>query len=462
LEDYRHLILLANRENAEAEIFSVKRDLRSIRVFNNEIVEAQNMVEEGAGIRIARDGRIGFAVTNNLSRDSLEKSFRSALSMAKTSSSIPSWRGFPAQQDHDVKAIAQGLQDKALASITPDETVELAQRMIREATSTGTGAHVLTGALITLFEEFSVLNSRGLEHLSETSPVIHSRIIMETRGGEHYCTAERRFCSRRLSDFRPEAEVDKVVSSISELLKLTRKRVSKGKHEVILSPESAGAFTSQLIGPMIAGKSVNVGASCLTNMLNRRVASESFSLLDNGRAEGGIASASVDDEGTPTRSTKVVEKGVLRNFLYDTVTAGVSGANTTGNARRVSDAVGRSYSAPPEPLATNLAVECGDFSFDELIEETKSGLIIDSIGYTFHLVPERGYFNIVNNVPVLVVENGQIEGQIRKVTISGELVETLMKIDGIGKEDRQSAWLGSMVAFSPHLRIKDMNVENAG
>lgn len=230
---------------------------------------------------------------------------------------------------------------------------------------------------------------------------------------------------------------------------------------MILSPESAGAFTCYLIGPMITGKSVQVGASCLTNMTNKRVASESFSLIDNGRAPGGLASAEVDDEGTPTRLTKVVERGVLKTFLNDTLSASLNETDTTANARRASDTLGRTYMTPPKPLPTNLIVEKGNHSLDELVEATKTGIIINSIGYTFHLVPELGYFNIVSNSPALVVENGKIKGYAQNTAFTGKLVETLMNIDGIGKDVRQSASLGSMVCFSPYLRIRDADVERA-
>ena len=222
MENHRHLIALANRENAEVETFHVKRDIMSVRIFNNELADAQNTVEEGAGIRIAKDGRIGFSSTNNLSRDSLEKSFTSALNMAKRSRSIPGWLGFPAQQDTHSKIYGQAPHEKPLATMTTEETVDLALRMIKQAASRSKIACALTGSLITLLEEFSVMNSTGLEHEFEASSTVNTRIIIEARMAENYCTTEGQFCSRRLSDFNPEEEVDKVVSRASELLKLTR------------------------------------------------------------------------------------------------------------------------------------------------------------------------------------------------------------------------------------------------
>ncbi|WXG43321.1 MAG: TldD/PmbA family protein [Promethearchaeati archaeon SRVP18_Atabeyarchaeia-1] len=460
MDSIRHLLSQASSGNVELEIFLLKRDLISVRFSGNEIVEAQNTLEEGTGIRLVRDGRLGFALTNNLSPDALDKSFRSALAMAKTSSKIPNWHGLPQGQDHGADANGERTQDNGSEAMTSEETINRALRMIKEVTSSN-GDLTLTGVLITVHEEFSILNSNGLDHLLEPSSIIYSRLILETRRGERYSSITSQFCSRRLSDFNPEKEVHEVISSASKLARLQRIEVPRGKRDVILSPESAGAFTCYLIGPMITGKSVQVGASCLTNMTNKRVASESFSLIDNGRAPGGLASAEVDDEGTPTRLTKVVERGVLKTFLNDTLSASLNETDTTANARRASDTLGRTYMTPPEPLPTNLIVEKGNHSLDELVEATKTGIIINSIGYTFHLVPELGYFNIVSNSPALVVENGKIKGYAQNTAFTGKLVETLMNIDGIGKDVRQSASLGSMVCFSPYLRIRDADVERA-
>jgi PmbA protein len=461
LERCKHLIALANRENAEVETFHVKRNMISLRIFNNELADAQDAIEEGVGIRVAKEGRIGFSATNNLSRESLEKSFKSALKLAKVSKRIPKWSGFPCKEDARSCRRTEALKGEESVSVNTDETVDLGLRMIKQATASD-AACTLTGSLTRLSEEFSVMNSNGLEHQFNVSSAVNTRIIIEARKNEDYCTKEGQFCSRNLSDLRPEEEVGNLISGALELLALPKRKIPDGKCGVILSPESAGAFVYYLVSPMILGTSALTGTSCLTGMLKMTVASESFSMLDNGQIEDGIASACIDDEGTPTRSTVIFGNGVFSNFLFDTLTASLYESKTTGNARRVSDTLGRTYINPPEPLPTNLVVAPGDFSPEELVEMTNSGAIIDSIGYTFHLVPERGYFSMMSNVPAQVVENGRIKGRTGNATVSGSLVETLPKIEGIGKELRQSTFLGSAATFSPHLRIRDISLRGTG
>lgn len=458
LEKFRSVISLATREGAEVEVFLLRRDLKSIRIAGNEIVESQNIVEEGAGLRVVKDGSIGFSATNTLERDSLEKAFRSALRIAKSSTRTPNWGTLPKGVNHPHEPSAHDTYDKELASKSPGEIAELSLGMLKQVAEHDPRMHTLTSVLMVLSEEFSVLNSHGIEHLAEPTTLIYSRIMVETKEDPGYRTAMKQFCSHKLVDFDPRREVGEVAHSAAQLLRLPKKRISKMKSDVILSPESTGAFTAYLIAPMIVGKSVQQGASCFSSMLNRKIAVDSFSLLDDGRAEGGFNSAEVDDEGTPTKSTTIIENGVLTGFLYDTLTAHWSGTSSTGNARRASDTLGRQYLTPPEPLPTNLALERGDYDPEELIEDTKEGVLIKSFDYVFPLVPERGYFTMTSSLPALIIKDGEEESYTQNLTLSGELNSTLKQITGIGKNLRQSMFIGSIATFSPHLRIKDMAV----
>jgi len=458
LEACRSVISLANREGIEAEVFLLKRDLKSIRITSNEIVEAQNIVEGGAGIRVARNSSMGFSATNTLERNSVETAYRSALRIAKSSARIPNWGGLPTPLPTSRESVSLDSYDKELALKSPDEIAELSLEMLKQVTGHSSSSSALTSVLIAVFEEFSIFNSNGLEHLAEPSTVLYSRIIVEAKKAAECCTAMKQFCSRRLADFNPESAIEEAIRSATQVLHLPRRRISKSKCDVILSPQSAGAFTAYLVAPMIVGKSVQTGASCFTNMSNTRVAVESFSLKDQGRIKGGIGSAIVDDEGNPTRTTTIIKNGLLKGFLYDILTACRSEESSTGNARRASDTLGRTYLRAPEPLPTNLVIESGDYGSEELIEETKEAVLLDSIDYTFPLVPERGYFSVTSSLPALLIEKGEIEGYTQNLTISDELSKALTRVSGIGKDIQQSTYLGSTVTFSPYLRIRDMAI----
>jgi PmbA protein len=446
---------MASQENADVEIFVLERDLRSIRIFRNEVVEAQDMVEEGIAIRVFKDGSMGFSITNIGERDQLLRAFKSALRMARSSNKIPNWSHLP-KSDDSRHSLPLHLCDKKLAASTPEEVVDLALRMTKRLNSHEEIAYSLTGVLMVLSEKFSILNSYGLEHLSEPSSILHSRVIVETKRSEKYSVGINQFSTRKLSEFKPEEETNKAISMASEVSGLPEKPISNGRCDLILAPEALGGFISNLVSPMITGTSTKMGVSCFTGMLNKVIATDSFSLIDDGKLEDGLGSASVDDEGNPTRSTTIIEKGVLKNFLYDAITACQAGASSTGNAKRTSETLGRAYLTPPEPLPNNLIVKIGDYSTDELIQETSKGVLINSIDYAFPLVPERGYFNMTSSFPAFIIEDGQIVGHAQNIATSGVLSEVLMKIRGVGKHTRQSINVGSLVTTCPHLKIEDV------
>jgi predicted Zn-dependent protease len=375
--------------------------------------------------------------------------------MAKSSNRIQNWSQLP-KPENSKSSNSLYLYDKELSSYSPEEVMDLALRMSKRISSYSGATCSLTGVLMVLSEEYSIINSHGLEHLSELSSIIHLRHIVEAKKNAKYFTEMNQFTSRRLSEFSPEEEVSKVASIATEKVQLPRKPIPNGRYDLILAPIAVGAFISYFLSPMITGESTQQGVSCFTDMLDRMVAASPFSLIDNGRSEAGLGSAMMDDEGTPTGSTTVIENGVLKNFLYDTLTACLSGATSTGNARRASETLGRTYLTPPEPLPTNLIVRNGDYSPDELIEETRKGVLMDSIDYSFPLVPERGYFNITSSFPALIIENGRIVGHAENLTVSGDLREALMKTSGIGKYARQSIHIGSLATSCPHLRMRDM------
>lgn len=260
MEIYRAVISLATREGAETEIFLLKRDLKSIRASKNEIVEAQNIVEEGAGIRVIKDGSMGFSATNNLEDSSLEKAFRSALRMAKVSRRNPKWSGLPRKMDNIGEQIPLQSYDAELASKSLEEITELVLRMLKQIDAGNQTNYTLTCALMVLTEEFSILNSHGFEHFSEPSTLLFSRTITDASEGAKYSTATKQFCSHKLSEFIPEKEVFETSRSATDRLSLPQKRIPKSSCDIILSPESVGAFAAYLLTPIIIRNQSNKGS----------------------------------------------------------------------------------------------------------------------------------------------------------------------------------------------------------
>ena len=167
---------------------------------------------------------------------------------------------------------------------------------------------------------------------------------------------------------------------------------------------------------------------------------------DNGVLPGGLGSREFDDEGIPTRVNTVIERGILKTFLYDTYTAYKEGKESTGNALR-------SYWSAPTPAPNNLILKVGDCSFDELISDVKEGIyIVTTIGEWLSN-PVSGQLNATVTHGYLI-KNGELTQPIGGFSISSNFYELIRsKVELLGKDLEN---YGS--SYSPPVKVSEIIV----
>ena len=166
-------------------------------------------------------------------------------------------------------------------------------------------------------------------------------------------------------------------------------------------------------------------------------------MIDDGRLPAALGSRPFDGEGLPTRRTVVVERGVLQSYLLDTYSARKLGLASTGNASR---SPGGSAGAAP----TNLWIEPGERSLDEIVADTERGLLVtELIGMGFN--PVTGDYS--RGAAGLWIEQGRIAHPVEEITVAGHLAEMLSSIDAVGNDLLR---LGRVSA--PTLRVARMTV----
>ena len=197
---------------------------------------------------------------------------------------------------------------------------------------------------------------------------------------------------------------------------------------------------------LVSGYSVYRRQSCWADRLGERVASDLVSVIDDGRVPGGLGSKPFDGEGLPTRRKAVIEGGRLETWLLDTYSARKLGLASTGNASRGVGGV-------PGVGATNLWIEPGDLTLDEIIADTPRGLLVTELmGMGFN--PVTGDYS--RGAAGLWIEDGEIAYPVEEITIAANFKDMMWGIDRVGSE---ILWLGSMA--SPPLRIERMTVAGA-
>jgi len=219
------------------------------------------------------------------------------------------------------------------------------------------------------------------------------------------------------------------ISELEEDLEVARKNVeiSTGVYDVVLTPDGVSNFLWSL-GPCVNGKSVLKGESPLKDKLGEQIFDERVTIFDDPLLDGGVASQSFDDEGTPCYRKPIVEGGVLKNFLLDRNTAAGLKKESTGNGVR------GDFNAAPNPGATNLLWEPGEVAKDELIANVKDGVVVDRMMGVMMGNPFSGFVNGSIGLGYRV-DNGERTGRVKDAMFSTNIFKALKEnIIGISKE----------------------------
>jgi PmbA protein len=246
---------------------------------------------------------------------------------------------------------------------------------------------------------------------------------------------------RRLEDLEDAEAVGRHAAERA-VRRLGARRVATCEVPVIFDAFTAPSLLGQIVG-CVSGYSIYREASFLASKLGEAIADERITIIDDGRLPGGLGSKPFDGEGLPTRRNVIVEQGRLATWLLDTYSGRKLGMPSTGSASR-------GAGSAPGVGATNLWLEPGDTSLDDMIANTERGLLVtELIGMGFN--PTNGDYS--RGASGLWIENGAISHPVEEITIASNLADMLMNIDAVGDE---LVWRGRTAA--PALRIANMMV----
>jgi len=188
--------------------------------------------------------------------------------------------------------------------------------------------------------------------------------------------------------------------------------------------------------------------SLLKNKVGRKVASSLISLVDDGRLDGGIATAPADGEGVLSQRTDLIRDGVLQGYLYNTYTAGRDGVSSTGNGVR------HSFKGGPEVGPTNIFIKPGVRKPGDIISEVRDGFYVTSVMGMHTANPISGDFSV--GAAGVWIKNGEFAQAVRGVAIAGNILDLMEGIDAVGDDLR---FFGSQGA--PTVRINQITISGS-
>ncbi len=403
----------------EVEAYASAGTLAEATAENNTLHTASKVIEGGLGIRVVKDGRVGFSYTNSLRNTDVLRAVETAIGVARHTPRDPWWPGLPEKFNRYPKV--GGLYSSKLASLGIEEVVECIKEIITLATSrkgltvvyagaaVSSGAEVLVNSNgIEVFEE-GTLASLSLELAAEDSPITPPA----------YCFEGSRTEVPDIISITEEC-IDKALKSVKPI------SIEGGRYEVLFSPYALDSLIGYALAPALLGDNVVRGKSPLAGSVGELIASPEITIVDDGTIEGGLGSSSFDGEGVPTKRNELIVKGVLKEFVYDSYWGKRGGKESTGNAVRPT------YSTLPRVGFNNLIITAGSGSVKSYLSSTEKLLVVDGVRGAHTSVPETGEFSVVT-APTWLVSKGEFEA-VKGIAIAGNIWDLIKSTEFISKE----------------------------
>ncbi|MCA7086235.1 metalloprotease TldD [Cupriavidus sp. DB3] len=413
-------------------------------------------IDQGVGVRAVSGDRTAFAYSDEISLEALLQASAATRTIGKVGSGRTKVAGSLASQGgRDLYA-----PNDPLDSMPAAEKVALLERVEKMARAKDPRIVQVMAGLAGEYDVVLIARSDGVI-AADVRPLVRVSVtvIAEQNGRREMGTSGGggRYHYGYFSDDLLRTYVDEAVSSA--LVNLEARPAPAGAMTVVLGPGWPGVLLHEAVGHGLEGDFNRKGSSAFAGRMGERVAAKGVTVVDDGTLEGRRGSLNLDDEGNPTQCTTLIEDGILRGYIQDTLNARLMKMPVTGNARR------ESFAALPMPRMTNTYMLNGDRDPQEIVASVKRGLYAVNFG--------GGQVDITNGKFVFsaseayLIEDGKITAPVKGATLVGNGPESLKDVTMIGNDMRLDSGVGvcgkegqsvPVGVGQPTLRIENMTV----
>jgi TldD protein len=438
-----------------AEVFVERHEFTAVSLDEGKVKSAQSGLSQGVGVRVVSGARVGYAYSDDLDDEALARAATTASFIAHGGGStqplsvarapVPSFYRVPLPLAQVELAKKRDLVVRANAAARRyDRRVK--QVMASYADST---------------KRILVANTRG--HLAEDTQDlcrISTMVVAEGKGGERRTGSfggGGRVPFSHFDTFTPEQVAREAARQA--LATMGAKDAEAGPQTVVLAPGWSGILLHEAVGHGLEADFIRKGTSLFTGKLGEKVASELVTVIDDGTMANARGSLNVDDEGTQGQFKVLIERGVLKGYLYDSLNAKLMGQQSTGSGRR------ESFKHLPMPRMTNTYLAPGEDSHDDIIHSVSKGVYCANFG--------GGQVDITNGNFVFEVseayeiDRGKLGRPLKGVTLIGVGPEALKNVTRVGNDPMPDPGMGTcgkdgqsvpVGVGLPTLRIDNMTV----
>jgi TldD protein len=406
-----------------ADLYFEFRTVQTASLEDGVVKKATRTVGQGVGVRVLAGARSGYAYSDEVSLERLEIAARTARCITDErggSAALPASRSTPVP--HDLYAVTPAPIETPLP-----EQVALLSRLDAAARAVDPSiTNVIAGIGIEQRIVY-VVTSTGIM-VGDVRPLIHLSVtcVAERDGKRQQGTygGGGRFVFDTLADGRAERFAREAARQA--LINLEAIDAPAGTMTVVLGPGWPGILLHEAIGHGLEGDFNRKRTSAFTDRLGTRVASDLCTVVDDGTLPNRRGSLNVDDEGTPTGRTVLIEKGVLRGYLQDRLNAGLMAMPLTGNGRR------ESFAHLPMPRMTNTFMLAGEDAPEDVIGSVDRGLYAVSFGGG-QVDITSGKF-VFSASEAYLIEGGEVGRPVKGATLIGNGPDVLTRISRVGND----------------------------
>jgi len=395
------------------------------------VKSASQGTSAGCGIRVLSGERTGYAYTDNLSPDRLLHAARTAALIASGPAKLPV-QGFIEAPSPNLYPIPLGGFDLDLAA-----QLELILRADRAARNFDARIVQVRASYSEELRHILVVASDGA-FASDTQPLCRLNVSVIAKDDETTTKGGAGGGGRAgLEQFTGSKSPEGLAREAARgaILQLDAIPAPAGEMEVVLGPGWPGILIHEAVGHGLEADFNRKKTSAFTGLLGQTVANPKVTIVDNGTIAGRRGSLNVDDEGSATHETVLIEGGVLKGYLTDKLSARLMGASCTGSGRR------ESYQSIPMPRMTNTYMLAGDDAPEDILRSVKHGLYAVNFG--------GGQVDITNGKFVFsaseayLIEDGKVTAPVRDATLIGNGPEALKYVSMVGHDLKLDEGVGT-------------------
>ena len=408
-------------------------------------------ISQGAGVRVISGNKTGYAYTDEITTEKLMRAAEVASYVARNGSQVTPVAVAVAERPSFVTV------KQPLAEIADEKRIEIIKRADQAARDYDPRIRM---AMVDYNDEIRgrvIANSEGV-YLQDELPLLFFIVQVMSDDGKARHMARERLSRHSGFEMFEEVTPEEVAGNAAResIAMLAAQDAPAGIMDVVMQNGWGGVLVHEAVGHPLEADNIAKGVGAFTGKMGQKVASDCFTMVDDGTLPNFRGTINFDDEGTEAKRNVLIEKGVLKGFMNDILSAKQLSMTRSGNGRR------ESFRYIPIPRMTNTFIEKGTDNPEDILASTGKGLYVQSLSGG-SVNPVTGMFNFTCR-EAYMIENGKLTIPVKGATLIGSCMDVISNIDAVGDNlDFGPGICGKgqaaeVTAGQPTVRIRGINV----